>query len=99
MVPVTELPHLAAAAVRRGEEDRKVLVDLPAPQQVRTPGRKPGQWLGSSRPVPAVKPQYLTEAEIAQTEQAKQKSQTSNTFAGLPANAFAAGRAQKGMRR
>ncbi|MFQ6229943.1 hypothetical protein [Nocardia sp. NPDC002869] len=99
MVPVSELPHLAEAAARRGESDRKVLVDLPAPQQVRTPGRSVGQWLGSGQALPPVPPQYLTEADIAAAEQAKQKSQSSSAFEGLSANAFAAGREQKGMSR
>lgn len=99
MVPVSELPHLAEAAARRSELDRKLLVDLPAPQQVRTPGRSVGQWLGSGQALPPVPPQYLTEADIAATEQAKQKSHSSNAFSGLSDNAFAAGREQKGMSR
>ncbi|MEV0107210.1 hypothetical protein AB0H42_12820 [Nocardia sp. NPDC050799] len=99
MVPVSELPHLAEAAARRGGPDRKVLVDLPAPQQVRTSGGSVGMWLGSGKALPPVPPQYLTEADIAAAEQAKQKSESSNAFAGLSTNAFAAGREQKGMSR
>ncbi|WP_280396890.1 hypothetical protein [Nocardia carnea] len=99
MAPVSELPHLAEAAARRGESDRKVLVDLPAPQQVRTPGRSVGTWLGSGKALPPVPPQYVTEADIAAAEQARQKSESSNAFAGLSTNAFAAGRDQKGMSR
>lgn len=98
-VPASQLPHLADAVVRRGQGDRLIRVDPPAPQTVRTSGRKPGQWLGSGQMLPPVRTRYLTEAEITAAEQAKQKSQTSNTFTGLPANAFAAGRAQKGIRR
>ncbi|NKY60942.1 hypothetical protein [Nocardia flavorosea] len=82
MVPVTELPHLAAAAARRGEQDRKVLVDLPAPQQVQTPGRAPGQWLGSGQKLP-VAPRYWTEAEIEQSEQAARAPIPGHAFAGL----------------
>lgn len=85
MVPVTELPHLAAAPIRRGEADRKVLVDSPAPQQVRTPGRTAGQWLGSGqrlRPVPA---QYVTEDEVEQAE-AKRTPISGHAFAGLTSN-------------
>lgn len=46
--PAQQIPHLAAAAPRRPETaDRLVSVDAPAPPTVRTPGRVPGQWLGS----------------------------------------------------
>lgn len=69
LVPITELPHLSGPAIRRGETDRKVLVDLPDPQKVRTRGRRPGQWLGSGEPVRVVRPQYVTAAEIEQAEQ------------------------------
>ncbi|MGW4071669.1 hypothetical protein [Nocardia grenadensis] len=86
MVPVTELPHLAAAAVRRGETDRNVLVDLPAPQQVRTPGREPGQWLGSGEKLRPVPPQYWTEAEIELADQAKRTPIPGHAFAGLVGN-------------
>ncbi|WP_039823465.1 hypothetical protein [Nocardia testacea] len=86
MVPVTELPHLAAAAVRRGETDRKVLVDLPAPQQVRTPGRAAGQWLGSGQKLRPVRPQYWTEEEIEQAEQAKREPIPGHPFADLTSN-------------
>lgn len=82
MVPVTEVAHLAAAAVRRGETDRKVLVDLPAPQKVLTPGREPGQWLGSGQRLRPVPPQYVTEAEIEQAEQ-KRTPIPGHAFAGL----------------
>ncbi|WP_067652928.1 hypothetical protein [Nocardia harenae] len=51
MVPVTDLPHLAEAARRRGEADRWIRVDATPAQVVRTPGRRPGQWLGSGAPV------------------------------------------------
>lgn len=86
MVPVTELPHLAAAAARRGERDRKVLVDLPAPQQVRTPGRAAGQWLGSGQQLRTVRPRYWTEEEIEQAEQAKREPIPGHPFAGLTSN-------------
>jgi hypothetical protein len=51
MVPITDLPHLAEAARRRGEADRWIRVDATPQQLVRTPGRRPGQWLGSGAPV------------------------------------------------
>ncbi|MEU4343109.1 hypothetical protein AB0H00_17835 [Nocardia sp. NPDC023852] len=66
LIPVTELPHLAAAALRRGEPGRRVWVDDPEPQQVRTPGRRPGQWLGSGQRLRPAAPQYVTVAEIEQ---------------------------------
>lgn len=51
--PITELAHLAAAARRLGQTDRVIRVDAGEPQRVRTPGRRPGQWLMSGVPVSA----------------------------------------------
>lgn len=46
--PVQQIPHLTEAAARHPETaDRLVSVDAPTPPTVRTPGRVPGQWLGS----------------------------------------------------
>ncbi|WP_416567350.1 hypothetical protein [Nocardia testacea] len=62
---ITDLPHLAAAARRHGTTDRVLQVDAPEPQQVRTPNRRPGQWLGSGQRLRPVPPQYLSWSEIA----------------------------------
>ncbi|MGW1741329.1 hypothetical protein ACWCPQ_21290 [Nocardia sp. NPDC001965] len=86
LVPVTEVPHLAAAAIRSGRVDRKIRVDLPAPQQVRTPGRTAGQWLGSGQRLRPVRPQYVTEEEIEQAEQGKRAPIPGHPFAGLTGN-------------
>ncbi len=51
--PITELAHLAPAARRLGQTDRVIRVDAGEPQKVRTPGRRPGQWLMSGEPVSA----------------------------------------------
>ena len=66
--PITEIPHLAEAARRRGETNRVIRVDAPQPQQVRTPGRRVGQWLSSGEPLSPPAPQYITPAEIAEIE-------------------------------
>lgn len=63
--PITEIPHLAEAARRRGETDRVIAVDAAPPQQVRTPGGQVGRWLGSGQPVKVLNPQYLSWSEIA----------------------------------
>ncbi|MBL1079486.1 hypothetical protein JK358_34280 [Nocardia sp. 2] len=52
LIPITEIPHLAAAARRLGHTDRLVRVDAPAPPQIKTPGREPGQWLGCGERLP-----------------------------------------------
>lgn len=96
-VPISQLPHLADAAARRGHGNRMIQVDPPKEPSVRTPGRSVGQWLRSGQPLP---PQYVTEAEVVAAEQqAKQQSQSSNAFVDLSVNAFAAGREEKGMTR
>ncbi|WP_327114166.1 hypothetical protein OHB12_33685 [Nocardia sp. NBC_01730] len=76
LVPVTDLPHLAEGARCRGESGRQVRVDDPQPQQVRTAGRGPGQWLGSGQRLRPVSPQYVTVAEIEQAEQAGQQQKS-----------------------
>jgi hypothetical protein len=83
-VPISQLPHLAGAAARRG--DRLIRVDPTTPQTVRTPGREPGQWLGSGQRLRPVPPQYVTEAEIEQVERAKRSPIPGHAFAGLASN-------------
>ncbi|WP_280232294.1 hypothetical protein [Nocardia cyriacigeorgica] len=63
--PITEIPHLAEAARRRGETDRVIRVDAAPQQTVRTPGARPGQWIGSRQPVKTLHPQYLSWSEIS----------------------------------
>ncbi|WP_067694490.1 hypothetical protein [Nocardia jejuensis] len=57
-VPITDIAHLAAAALARGETDRVIMVDLGDPPLIRTPGRVANQWLGSgvfaALPIPCV---------------------------------------------
>ena len=67
-VPITQLPHLAEAARRRGHTARVIRVDAPSSQQVKTPGRCPGRWLGSGAPLKTVRPQYLSPPEIQEIE-------------------------------
>ncbi|MFE2961831.1 DUF2493 domain-containing protein [Nocardia tengchongensis] len=45
LTPITEVPHLAAAARRLGQADRQIWVDRTTPPKVQTPNRVPGQWL------------------------------------------------------
>ncbi|MBY8861118.1 hypothetical protein K7711_31900 [Nocardia sp. CA2R105] len=46
--PRSQLPHLAASTPSRPQMPERVIrVDAPTPPEVRTPGRVPGQWLGS----------------------------------------------------
>jgi hypothetical protein len=66
-VPVTQLPHLAAAARKSGHTARVVRVHIPE-QQVKTPGRRVGQWLMSGKELKPAAPQYLTEQEIEQMD-------------------------------
>lgn len=68
LVPVTQLPHLARAAKEHGTQDRLIRVDLPEPQQVKTPGGRVGQWLMSGQELKPAAPQYLTEQEIEQMD-------------------------------
>ncbi|MFI7524562.1 hypothetical protein [Nocardia salmonicida] len=49
--PITDLPHLADAARRRGETHRVVNVDATPPPTIRTPGRTADQWLMSGEPI------------------------------------------------
>ncbi|MGY1969745.1 hypothetical protein ACW9HH_36480 [Nocardia gipuzkoensis] len=63
-MPITELPHLAAAARRLGETARVVQVEVSTVSPVQTPGREPGQWLGSGERLKPTPPQYLSWSEI-----------------------------------
>lgn len=65
---ITDLPHLAEAARRLGQTDRVIRVDAPKPQEVRTPGRRVGQWLMSGQQLKTPTPQPFTPAEIAEIE-------------------------------
>ncbi|MBF6132794.1 DUF2493 domain-containing protein [Nocardia otitidiscaviarum] len=60
LTPVTEVAHLAEAARRLGQTDRRIWVDKPAPPTIRTPGRVPGQWLkcGEKLPDPCECPEW-----------------------------------------
>ncbi|MBF6150281.1 hypothetical protein [Nocardia nova] len=66
-VPIIEMPHLAEAAKKSGHTARVLRVHIPD-QQVKTPGRRVGQWLMSGEPLKPPAPQYLTEQEIEQME-------------------------------
>lgn len=66
--PITELPHLAEAARRLGQTDRVIRVDAPKPPEVKTPGRRVGQWLMSGEELKPPTPQPFTPAEIAEIE-------------------------------
>ena len=69
--PITDLPHLAKAAIRSGQTDRVIWVDPPKPPKVRTPGRRVGQWLMSGEELKPPPPQYLSASEIAEIERAE----------------------------
>lgn len=46
--PVQQIPHLAAHLPAHLElTERVILVDAPAPPEMHTPGRVPGQWIAS----------------------------------------------------
>ncbi|WP_328410964.1 hypothetical protein [Nocardia sp. NBC_00403] len=64
LVSITDLPHLAAAAIRLGQTDRKIHVELAQPVEIKTPGRMPGQWLRSGQQLEQPPPQYLSWSEI-----------------------------------
>ncbi|WP_280410995.1 hypothetical protein [Nocardia asiatica] len=67
LVPVTQLSHLAEGARKSGHTARVVRVPIPV-QEVKTPGRRPGQWLGSGQPLKTPRPQYLSPPEIEAIE-------------------------------
>lgn len=61
--PITDLPHLEAAARRLHGTGRVIRVEI-ATQSVRTPGRTPGQWLASGEPLKPAPPQYISWSDI-----------------------------------
>lgn len=67
LVPIAQFPHLAEGARRSGHTARVLRVHIPD-QHVKTPNRRPGQWLASGEPLKPVPPHYLSATEIAEIE-------------------------------
>jgi hypothetical protein len=54
LTPITQVPHLAEAARRLGQTDRRIWVDKRVPPHIKTPNREPGQWLLSGERLPEI---------------------------------------------